>query len=99
LSVRRRRKSSCRRRFDWTCGGLGYRKENPKFGSFPGLAVDLNPPAMIGYDAVNDGQPEPGALADIFGREEGLEYPIPCLGIHAAAGIRDPKNDASAGAP
>jgi hypothetical protein len=73
-------------------------KENPEFGSFAGLAVDFYPPAMIGHDAVDDGQPEPGPLANIFSREERLEYPIPRLGIHAAARIGDPKeNEATAG--
>ena len=53
---------------------------------------------MVGDDAVDDRESEPGALADIFRRKEGLEYPILGFGIHAAAGIGDPQADKVAAA-
>jgi len=57
----------------------------------PLLAADLDPALVIGDDAVNDGKSEASTLADIFRREEGLENPILCFGIHAAAGIGNPE--------
>ena len=60
-------------------------------GTFAQLAADLDPPAMIRDDAVNDRQSEPGALTYLFCRKEGLEYPILCLGIHTATGIGNPQ--------
>ncbi len=45
---------------------------------------------MVSDDAVNDRESEPGALADVFSRKEGLENPLPRFGIHATAGIGDP---------
>jgi hypothetical protein len=55
------------------------------------LAFHLDPAAVVGDDAVDDRESESGALADIFCRKEGLEYPILRFGIHTATGIGDPK--------
>jgi hypothetical protein len=78
-------------RFERQGKGPEYRKENGEFGPLAGLAADLDPPAMIGDNTVNDGKSEASTLADIFRREEGLENPILCFGIHAAAGIGNPE--------
>src|SRR5277367_1490193 len=80
------------------CLELSCRQENGKLSSFAGLAFHLDPPAMVGDDAVDDRESEPGALADIFCRKEGLEDPILGLGIHATAGIGDPQADKVAAA-
>jgi len=37
---------------------------------------------------MNHGQSQPGAFADWLGREKRLKNPLPCLGFHAVAGIR-----------
>src|SRR5216683_5712269 len=82
---------SCCSGFERWRNGPEHRKENGKLGALAGLAADLDQPAMVGDDAVDDGKSEPGTFADIFRCEEGLENPIPGLGIHAAPGIRDPE--------
>ena len=53
---------------------------------------------MVGDDAVDDRESEPGALADVLCRKEGLEYPILGFGIHATTGIRNPNTDGIAAA-
>jgi hypothetical protein len=72
-------------RFERQGKGPEYRKENGEFGPLAGLAADLDPPAMIGDNTVNDGKSEASTLADIFRREEGLEksgplFRHPCRG-------------------
>jgi hypothetical protein len=62
------------------------------------LTFHLDPPAMIGDDAVDDRESEPGAVTDIFCRKEGLEYTILGFGIHATAGVGDPQADKAAAA-
>src|SRR5262249_22628292 len=55
------------------------------------LAADLDRPAMVGDDAVDDRKSEPGRFADILGGEEGFKDPLPRFGVHAAPGIRNSK--------
>src|ERR1700726_5292519 len=87
--TRRRAARSGRRRPDRQSCRVGYREENDKFGASANLAADLDLPAVIGNDPVDDREPEPGAFADLFCRKEWLEDPILRFGIHAAAGIGD----------
>jgi len=90
-------RSGCRRP-DRQCCRVGYREENDKFGASANLAADLDLPAVIGNDPMDDREPEPGAFANLFCRKEWLEYPILRFGIHAAAGIGDSEADEIAAA-
>ena len=51
------------------------------------FAVDLDVTAGLFDEAVNHAQPQPGALADVFGREEGIEYLVDDIGGYAGPGI------------
>ena len=44
---------------------------------------------MAGYHAPDDIQPETRSLANLFGREERVEYAIPNLGRYAGAAVDD----------
>ena len=57
-----------------------------------GRALDLDPPAVVGDDAVADRQPQARPLADWLGREERLEYPRQDLLRDAAAVVRHLQN-------
>src|SRR5207253_9577863 len=57
--------------------------------AFVELAVDHHVPARLLDEAEHLAQPEPGALARDFGREERLERAIDHLARHAGAGIGD----------
>jgi hypothetical protein len=46
---------------------------------------------------MDDGQPQPGAFTDIFGREERLEDPLFRLRIHPRTGVSDGQADVSPG--
>ena len=49
--------------------------------------------AVLAHDAVHGGEPEPGAFALLFGREEGLEHARARRGVHTGAGIADGEED------
>src|SRR5260370_19310864 len=69
------------------------RQVNTEFGAFAGLAANGDLAVVVGDDPVHDRKPEPGPLADIFGREERLEDALHGHRVHAAAGIGDPDPD------
>ena len=53
------------------------------------LAVDPDVAAALLDDAVDGGEPEPGALALFLGREERLEQPLLRLVVHADPAVAD----------
>ena len=55
--------------------GLFYRQHNHKFTSFSNLAFDFNAAAVLFDYAVTDRKSQAGSLANLFGSEEGFEYP------------------------
>ena len=54
-----------------------------------GVGVDDDLTAVHLDDAVRDGEAEAGALADLLGREEGVEQLVEVLGRDADAGVGD----------
>src|SRR5712691_7110408 len=69
------------------CWGAGQQRGDG--GAEPWLGVDLGVAACPGDDAVDRGEPEPGALALRLGAVERLEYPGEYLTVHARAGVGD----------
>ena len=57
-----------------------------------GCALDLDPPTVVGDEAVADRQPQARPLADRLGREERVEYPRQDLLRDAAAVVRQLQN-------
>src|SRR5262245_35601628 len=78
---------SRRGRIERRCNRTQHWKENGELGSLAGHAADLDRPAMVRDDAMDDRKPEPGTFADGFRREEGLKKPVERLGVHPAPGI------------
>src|ERR1044072_5829764 len=60
---------------------------------FADLAVDMEGAAGLAGEAVDHGEAEAGALADLLGGEEGLGHLLQYLGRDAAAGIGDGEHD------
>src|ERR1700751_2065002 len=88
----------CSRRrcsFSWhNLAGLSNRRQREgKFAPLTGLAAHRDRAAVTCDDAVHDGKPETGAIAETFGREERLEDAFDSSLIHAAAGISDGKEN------
>src|SRR5262249_11150466 len=65
------------------------RQEDRERGAPALLGIDIDEATGLLDDAVHGRQPEPGALADLLGREERLEDLFPDVGGNARAGIRD----------
>src|SRR5688572_11094822 len=61
------------------------------------FAVNPDATTALPDDIVNRRQSEAGALANLFGREEGLEYAWFALVVNAAAGVADGNHDVIAG--
>ena len=53
-------------------------------------------PAALTHDAVDGGEPQPGALAPRLRGEERLEGPLQRRGVHAGAGVGDAQDDVAA---
>ena len=62
----------------------GDRQLHEERRAAPGRRLDANAPAVLLDDRVRDGQSEPGALADVLGREERVED----LGLHVVGHSR-----------
>ena len=69
------------------------RQVDAERGAAPELAVHRDAAAEVGDDAVHQRQPEPGADADLLGREERIEDALEHLRRDAAAGIADREAD------
>src|SRR5262245_38990949 len=61
------------------------RQEDAEAGAFAGAGVHVHAAAVAGDDAVTDGQPQAGALADRLGGEERIEDVGQVLSGDAAA--------------
>ncbi len=61
------------------------------------FAVDVDESVVLLDDAVDRGQTQAGALADILGGEKRLEDMIQRLFVHAAAVVADGQQDILAG--
>src|SRR5262249_52289728 len=67
------------------------RKNNPDFGVFAGLRIDLDRPRMLLHDdVVSDGEAKTCALSSRFCREEGIEHLLLYLRRNADAVIANP---------
>ena len=62
-------------------------------GSDAERTLDGHMPSGLTDKAVDHAEAEPGALADLLGREEGLKNPLPHFRSHSEAGICDGKPD------
>ena len=70
------------------------RQNDPKFGEFAGLRIDLNRPAMLlDDDVVTDGQAQPGPFTGRLGRKERVEQLLLHLGRYAGAVVANPDFD------
>ena len=72
---------------------LDHRQVDVEARPHAGLAVDLDRPARLGDDPVDDREPEPGPLARRLRREVRLEDPVPDLRRHPRAGVAHREND------
>jgi len=70
-------------------GGVDPRQEDREVAAASHLAGHVDAAAGIGDDAVDERETEPGALADLLRREEGLEYARDGRIVHAATRILD----------
>jgi len=77
----------------WLSGLSNRRQREGKFTPLTGFAAHRDGTAVACDDAVHDGKPETGAVADTLGREKRLEDAFDGSLIHAAPGIRDGKKD------
>ena len=75
----------------------GFRQVQSDRGPRSRLAFDSNMPAGLSDKAIDHAEAEPGPLADLLGREEGLKNPIPHFRRHPAAGVRDGQPDIRSG--
>ena len=74
-------------------GFLGGGKEDPEGGARTDFAGDFDPALVLLDDAVDGGQAEAGAFADLLGGEERFEDAVQRLLVHAAAGVGDAQAD------
>src|ERR1035441_4581750 len=77
-------------------GALGGGEIDLECGADADLAGDFGPALVLFDDAINGGQPQAGALADLFGGKERLEKPVQRLPVHAAAAVRNPQTNQKA---
>ena len=68
---------------------LANRKPDREPRAMAGLALDIDPSAMLLHDRIRHLQAESGPLPDGLGREERLEHPLQVLRGNAASGILD----------
>src|SRR5439155_462091 len=59
------------------------RHHDAEHAALAGPALDLDPAAVVGHDALRDGETEAGALSRRLGREERIEDPAEDLLVHA----------------
>src|SRR6516162_9614907 len=87
--------ASRRRHFSlrWLSGLSNRRQREGEFAPLTGIAAHRDRTAVACDDAVHDGKPKTGAVADTFGREKGFEDAFDGSLIHAAPRIRDGKKD------
>ena len=71
-----------------------HRQRDAEGGAGAGFAPHVNPATVLPDYAVGKRQAEPGALANGFGGEEGLEDALQVLRRDAAAGVGDLDPDA-----
>src|SRR5712671_8103472 len=64
-----------------------WREHHTKDGAAAQVALQFDPAAHRRDDPVADGQPQPGALADRLGSEEGVENALPERLGNAAARV------------
>src|ERR1039458_9621200 len=78
-------------------GGLGGTSGGGEIdlerGADANLAGDFGPALVLFDDAVNGGQAQTGALANLFGSKERLENPVQRLPVHAAAAVGNRKTN------
>lgn len=60
-----------------------------EYGSFAGFALDVDATMVACHDAVDDGQPQPGAGALFLGGKKRVENSFEHLAAHAVAGVAD----------
>ena len=77
---------------------VGLRQVDPERRTAALLAADLDAAAGLLDEAEHHAEPEPGALADILGREERIENPVANGLRDAGAGVGDVDDDIVAGA-
>ena len=78
-----------------TCSVIG--RKTVKVVRSPSRLIALDPTPVLQRDAVDGGQPQPGAFVDGFGGEEGVEDAALSFPIHAGAIICHPDPDEGAG--
>src|SRR5579864_911092 len=68
---------------------VDYRQIDLEGGALARLAIHPDVPSALPHDAVNHGEAQAGAVADLFGGEEGLENARLSLRVDTDAGVRD----------
>src|SRR5262249_8879908 len=82
------RSAACRPRLDLPIGlGAMPWQEDVERGALARLGIDIDEAAGLLDDAVDGGEPEARALADLLGRKERLEDLVADVGGNAGAGI------------
>ena len=78
-------------------GSNSQRKIHTEGSADIDLAIDVQEATMLANDAVDGGEAQAGAFADILGGEEGLEDAIEGGRVHSGSGVGDGEHGVAAG--